>query len=128
MNDKKHFLLLALAAVVCLAFFPACSGTVDAGSGSSDPSDSFADSLWAYDDDPMRIELYLYPDGKFYIDISNPTGQIDTNTINGTYEASGSTVTLTVVDGTEMKFSLKDNSYTLAGTLKGQEITFTRIT
>lgn len=82
MNDKKRFLLLALAAVVCLAFFPACSSDSDSGSDPNSPVGTWEDDLG----DP----LVLNSDGTFNLWYGDWTG---------TYEVVGSTVTLTASDG-----------------------------
>lgn len=75
MNDKKRFLLLALAAALCLAFFPACSSDSDSG------SDSVVGTWIDEDGDP----LVLNSDGTFVL-------WLDTT---GTYTVDGSTLTLT---------------------------------
>lgn len=112
MNEKKHFLLLALAAVVCLAFFPACSDGSESGS---------VVGTWATQEtDPMV--LHLNSDGTFDFEDSD----------SGTYEVSGSTVTLTSEWGDIIVLTLSGNtlkgvSYTEeGGTEEPYPLTFTR--
>ena len=109
MNEKKHFLLLALAAVVCLAFFPACSDGSDSGSGS-------VVGTWATQD---GIRLEFHSDGDFVF-----TG-LKTNPVNGTYEVSGSTVTLTPSELADI-IVLTLSGNTLTGTVEENAYTFTR--
>lgn len=112
MNDKKRFLLLALAAALCLAFFPACSSDSDSG------SDSVVGTWIDEDGDP----LVLNSDGTFELWGQN----------SGTYTVSGSTLTITdSAEGATWVFTIAGNtlegvSATWNGSTESFPFNFTR--
>ncbi len=126
MNNKKYFLLLALATVACLAFFSACSDGSDSGSGSGS-----AVGTWVTEFEGEAFVLHMNSDGTFELE----------DRISGTYEVSGSRITLTCEydDNTiehdaivKVVFTLSDNTlkgvsgYRKDGTESPYPITFTR--
>lgn len=130
MNNKKYFLLLALATVACLAFFSACSDGSDSGSGSGSGSGS-AVGTWVTEFEGEAFVLHMNSDGTFELE----------DRISGTYEVSGSRITLTCEydDNTiehdaivKVVFTLSDNTlkgvsgYRKDGTESPYPITFTR--